>query len=377
MKNKLTEHLLSIFFVTVVLLTALFLLRKEDKPLFLKYSSEIEAYLSTKFINPSDPFHQKLLRDMLQLYYPERTAGNDSVLRALIENIPAKQQIDMQRAHIRQNLNWKKFGQLLQMYGKFLFIYMLVMWLTYYGVQTIGALRFVRKKQRTFSRLAEIITLYAQLWRSHRWRQRLLFVRELLRIIARNLARMAAYFILFSPAYVIAYSVRTDFTTGSFPFLIFLGVVSNGLLINYANKFYTFLINESRKGYVLTAIVKNLHNNYSFQGVDGISLRAIFSMKKNFSGHVFNHIYMNARYQYMATLKEQASFLITGLIIIEMALNIHGHLNYELLQHLLYRNYDIVIAGILFIFYTVKITDMVVDYLLHRQNLRFENIENS
>jgi ABC-type dipeptide/oligopeptide/nickel transport system permease component len=92
---------------------------------------------------------------------------------------------------------------------------------------------------------------------------------------------------------------------------------------------------------------------------------------------VFDHIFKNAQFQYLSTLKEQASFLITGLIIIEMALNIHGHLSYELLRQLLYKNYSIVTVIILGIFYTVKLTEIATDYFIHRQTLRYENREST
>lgn len=88
---------------------------------------------------------------------------------------------------------------------------------------------------------------------------------------------------------------------------------------------------------------------------------------------MFDHIFSNAAHQYLPTIKEQASFLISGLIIIEMALNIHGHLSYEMLRQLLYRNYSIVAVIILFIFYTVKATEIVADYLVFRGNEKLEN----
>ncbi len=63
----------------------------------------------------------------------------------------------------------------------------------------------------------------------------------------KALLKGVAYTILFAPAYVIAYSFKTRIDTDSLLFMIVLGVVSNGLLINYANKFYAFLAAESRK----------------------------------------------------------------------------------------------------------------------------------
>jgi hypothetical protein len=141
----------------------------------------------------------------------------------------------------------------------------------------------------------------------------------------------------------------------------------------YSNKFYAFLTAESRKGYIDTAIVKNLHTSFDFNRPDGIPLKSIFKPVKDFKGHIFEHIFRNARFQYLSTIKEQASFLITGLVIIEMALNIHGYLNYEMLRQILYKNYDIVIFIILGIFYIVKLTEILTDLLTHREAMKYEN----
>ena len=127
------------------------------------------------------------------------------------------------------------------------------------------------------------------------------------------------------------------------------------------------------KGYIETAVVKNLSTSYDHHTKDGISYKAIMRPVKRFDGHVFGHIFKNAQYQYFSTIKEQASFLITGLIIIEMALNIHGHLSYEMLRQILYKNYDLVIVIILGIFYTVKLTEVVTDLIMHREALKYEN----
>ena len=103
------------------------------------------------------------------------------------------------------------------------------------------------------------------------------------------LIKLFIYLVLFSPAYVIAYSFKTKFDTDSIIFMIILGVISNALLITYSQKFYTFLITESNKGYVETAIVKNLNNNYSFAS---IQISSILNLNKFFKGHVFDHIFI-------------------------------------------------------------------------------------
>ena len=188
--------------------------------------------------------------------------------------------------------------------------------------------------------------------------------------LIKALLKLAMYLILFSPAYVIAYSFKTKFDTDSIIFMIILGVISNALLITYSQKFYTFLITESNKGYVETAIVKNLNNDYSF---GSIQISTILNLKKFFPGHVFNHIFINAQHQYYPTVKEQAAFLITGLIIIEMALNIHGHLSYELMQNLLYQKYQLILIIIFLIYLMVKATEIFVDVFIYKLNKKYQN----
>jgi hypothetical protein len=139
-------------------------------------------------------------------------------------------------------------------------------------------------------------------------------------------------------------------------------------------KYHTFLVSESRKGYVKTAIVKNLDSKLIFNKQKGISLVSIFRLNKKFPGHIFDQIYENVRFQYLNTLKEQASFLISGLIIIEMALNIQGHLCYELMQNILYQNLSVILLILFGIFLIVKLTQIVIDIVLMKQQLRIGNI---
>ena len=234
---------------------------------------------------------------------------------------------------------------------RFLFVYVAVMVLTYYGAQTLALFRFVKAKQAVANPPSRTTSA------------------------AYGIAWTMISFLLFAPGYVIVYSLKSVIDTSSVFLMIILGVVSNGVLVNYANKFYTLLVNESRKGYVETALVKNIHSSYEWNAVDGIRLRKMIRLRKRFPGHVLDHILQNARHQYRSTLKEQASFVITGLVIIEMALNIQGHLCYELLQSLLFKNYDAVLGIMFVIFCAVKITDLAVDIWIWRSERRFANVE--
>jgi len=352
-KSKIFEHILSIVFVSALLITALFAVTdtsRRDGNGGGKYQSQ-QGLGDIGFVEINSPFHRALLQDVADIFYPGSHDRNVSLVRAALLMQERALSDRLQTAYVKERLTPAKMAALAGMYVKFLVVYIVVMFLTYYGVQTLAVWQFVRERRRAGAE------------------------DSLGRIIARlagRLASFAASMVLFSPAYVIAYSMRTDLNTDSTFFMALLGVISNGLLMVYATKFHAFLTAESRKGYVETALVKNLDSSYDV-GRGGISAADILRPFKRFDGHVFDHIYRNARFQYISTIKEQAAFLITGLIIIEMALNIHGHLCYEMLRQMLYKNWDVVIAILLAIFYTVKLTELVADAWAHRAALRYEN----
>lgn len=360
MKRTVIEHVLSALFVTIVVSAAVMFYSARREALREEEIGAARPFLESSVTEFDSPFKKALFRDLLEVYYPGRQADNEKLYDAVVNQRVSTFGADPRRAQRKQSLTPGRFGSLLLMYGKFLLVYVIVMLLTYYGVQTLGVWRFVRQRRRTE---LEITGLAGSGPIKHARR------------VAAAAGEMCAYFVLFSPAYVIAYSIRTEFNTDTTLFMVILALLSNGLLVTYANKFYHFLVAESRKGYVRTARVKNLNNSYRQDTPDGIPLRAIFRPVKHFEEHVLEHIYRNAHYQYLATLKEQASFLITGLVIIEMALNIHGHLCYEMLRQLLYRNFDIVAVIALSIFYTVKITELATDTAIHRENIKYGNIQ--
>ena len=353
MKHKIFEHLAGMVFVTIFLLLALAIVNHLSSVEQQRQSAGMDRFGDLSFVDFNNQFECALLKDVVNIYYPGRYDRNDSLVKSIVRYERRRFSDRLQNAQVSERLTLARFTGILGMYVRFLIIYVLVMILTYYGVQTLAVFRFAYKRRRAISGPGTA-------------------VQKIRRGVVNFLAGFGT-FVLFCPAYVIAYSIRTEFNTDTVLFMILLGVVSNGVLITYANKFYAFLVAESRKGYVDTAVVKNLHAGFRFHSADGISLGSILSPRKKFRGHLFDHVFRNARYQYLSTIKEQASFLITGLIIIEMALNIHGYLNYEMLRQLLYKNYSIVMVIILCIFYTVKMTEIFADWLLHKESRKYEN----
>ena len=354
MRSKLLQHGIGIILVSFLMAGTLVFFQHRTEHRHRQRTAKVGILMDAPVEKLNDPFERALLVDCLDLYFPGRPDSNAALADEFFTIKEDEFTASMQSSYRTKRLTGATLLELALMYGNFLVIYLVVMALTYYGVQSLGVLRFVLRQQT--------------LQRSDTRHRTSLF-----RSLPVAVLKTAAYLVLFSPAYVIAYSIRTEFNTDSSFFMIILGVISNGLLVMYTNKFYAFLTVESRKGYVESALVKNLCSNYVFSSRDGISLRSVFRPVKRFDGHVFGHIFRNAQFQYLSTLKEQASFLITGLVIIEMALNIHGHLTYELLRQLLYKNYAIVIVIMLAIFYTVKLTEMVTDILVHREMKRYEN----
>ena len=145
--------------------------------------------------------------------------------------------------------------------------------------------------------------------------------RTLLKVLLSMAGTALVSLVLFSPAYVVAYALKGRVEISSLFFLVLLAVLTNGMLVNYATGFLTLLTAESRKGYVDTALVKNLAADWSWNTRHGVPAEVLWRPGASAPGHVFHHIYLQARYQHLPALKEHASFLITGLIIIEMALN--------------------------------------------------------
>ncbi|MFN0158472.1 MAG: hypothetical protein ACKVRP_10420 [Bacteroidota bacterium] len=369
MKATLAEHIFSILLVSCTMGAVAMYMADEGFSNQASHVTTIEPHLNLDSVNLNDPLHRALLKETLDIFRPGRGDTNDSIVHVLQRFRQEKfASTEFKSGAEKRNLSWATVSRLWPMYLQFILSYLVVMVLTYHAARSLAILRFVRNKQGRKSYLAEMV--------EHLRRPQAHNPASFVRILAfpmKAFTKAVAYTVLFAPAYVIAYSLRSGFDTDSFLFMIVLAVISNGLLITTTSKFYTFLIAESRKGYVDTAIVKNLNASYHWGTSDGISVKAVLRPGRLLPSHVFRHIYMNARFQHIPSLKEHGSFLITGLIIIEMALNIQGHLGYEMLQNILYKQYDVVLTIIVAIFLVVKATEIGVDVWFHREAQTYEN----
>jgi hypothetical protein len=371
----LRDHLLGVAVVVIAFAIVMLMVRETSDERLLARQRVVEPYLRLHSFDPGDPLHRALLKESLALFYPDRPESSDSILKA-IDDWRQEQFTNaaLKSGAVAKGITWEKAGPLALMFMKFVLVYLVVLALSYYGAQTLGMLMYIRMKQGAAASLTRFMIAAKELVAPVPDRSRISSAAQALLALLQAAAGGVAMTVLFAPAYVIAYSFKTQFETDSIPFMIVLGVISNGLLITYANKFATFLLHEGRKGYVETAVVKNLNASFVWNTPDGVPLRAVFAFRKSFPGHVLHHASTNARYQYLPTVKEQAAFLITGLMIIEMALNIQGHLCYELLQTILFRDYTVALTIMMAIFLVVKATDIGVDAWHRTESRRYGNL---
>jgi hypothetical protein len=373
MRQKFTGHFISILFIGFIFFIIHTWVKSESTEKTYNYGDQIQDYMQLPFLDLNSPEDRILLQETLNFYDPRNLAQHNDLMVDLEHYLNDRMTVSVRIRELSDGISVKRLMIILGMLLKFAVVYILVLLLTYYGVETFAIYRFIRT-QNPLTFITSLTVAGQRVMNARSWPKRLNYLWQLLVKIGLGLLRALIMLTLFAPAYVIAYSFKTSFDTDSLLLMIILGVISNGLLITYTQKYYTFLVSESRKGYVQTAIVKNLKHEYRFRRKDGISFSSIFRLKKKFPGHVFGHIYQNVRVQYLNTLKEQASFLISGLIIIEMALNIQGHLCYELMQNILYKNFSAVLIIIFGVFLIVKLTEIFIDHLVSVQRRKIDNI---
>ncbi len=371
LRDKILSHILGIIVVGAIFAVVVVDVdsrRSEERASHLG----IQKYLRLNDVDFGDPVDRAVFRESLRIFYPGQGVRNDSLLQA-IEELRQREFTDprFKTGNNLQGLTPELLEQLTGMYFQFVAVYAVVLVLVYLGAQRIGVYRFVKMKQHRESYLRQAWSAFTGMRRAGGGWKNWDGIVSVVLPLGKALIKGFALVTLFSPAYVIAYSVKTTFDTSSLPFMALLGIVSNGVLIYAANKFFTFLVAESHKGYVRTAIVKNLRASYEWDTADGIPTRSLLRIRGAFRSHVFSHIFLNARFQFIPALKEHASFLVTGLVIIEMALNIQGHLCYELLQQILYGQYDVACAIIFSIFLTIKMTEIILDVWFDREKSRY------
>lgn len=361
------------FLLILLLFIAAFVLARNYKTAAIEGESGVfSEYLEIEEFDVSNPLHRILLKETLDKFYSDNPKENEKVFTALEQyNFEQYTNPVYKTGADKGYLTFSKIPGIIWQFIPFVIIFLIVLAITYYGSVSLGTVKFVQYKRGEESALLRLFGFVKNNVRKQNFYKNKNFYTGLFIRIGILIITFFGYIILFSPAYVAAYAIRTEINTDTYFFMIILGIFTNSILINYINRFYTFLFHENKKGYVETAKVKNLNEDY--RDAQFFNTKNLSRPVKKFSGHLFGHIYANSVYQFIPGIKDLASFLITGLIIIEMALNIQGHFGYELLKQVLYKNYDVVVFYIFLIFLLVKATELSVDILYNRIRSRYEN----
>jgi hypothetical protein len=328
--------------------------------------NRIEALANAPGIDWSRPLHKEIFRDTYRFLNDVPEQSIDSML-ARIEEARLVLLTDPSRklGGERRRFSWAVVAEILPMYVMFVGVLAAVLLCTYLAARAMAIWKFVLHEQGRSSAIREYLSYVEAkgFWQSL----------NRLELPVKALVHGIGSIVLFAPAYVIAYSLRTSLDTENLLFLAVLAIVSNGVLVHSANRMYTLLVAERRKGYVQTALVKGVSGNFEWSRPGGLSRAVLFTPVRKGEGHVFKEIFRNAHLQFIPSLKEHVSFIVTGLVIIEMALNIKGHLCYILLQHILFRQYDIAIAIVFLIFVSVKAAELCLDVWHFRELRRYSN----
>ncbi|NUQ80969.1 MAG: hypothetical protein HUU10_05090 [Bacteroidetes bacterium] len=302
----------------------------------------IARWLSVPGIDWQDPLHQAIVADLIEAANPDsdgemvvrsiRRYQSDQLARGLAEN---RQQAGL--------VFHDPFNALRQ-FSEFTLLYAIVLIFSVFGAQTIGTYRFllfIRKEEQE----------------SEGW---------------HDAGRTLLLFVLFSPGFLVAYSLKAFWTADSWPVLVALGLLTNGSLALYSQKFLNLLLTNHHHGFIQMARVRGVNENFSPGKPDGVPWRVILSWKKSCPGHLLHHSMLNARLDYGPTAREQAAFTVTCLIILEMALNIQGRFGYELLRQVLFRNLPDVLIMMASLFLLVRATEWVVDVQRYRKQLSMD-----
>ncbi len=147
MVTKFNAHIISILFVALIFLIIQFFLLSSDSRSSYYHIDEIENYTQLDFLDLSNPKDQILLRESLDFFEPHKTMQHDTLLSEI--ELYLKDRFT-QTARSRDNeadITLTKLSEILMMILKFSFIYVLVLLITYYGVETFATYRFIRFQQ--------------------------------------------------------------------------------------------------------------------------------------------------------------------------------------------------------------------------------------
>ncbi len=129
MSRRLWEHIVAVLLISVFFIMLVSYFQSQPKDDF-KEDPQLEEWLQLNFLELDNPLHREVLKETLQRFEPDTSP--DELLSELDAYRSA--QISAATRQVRQSegLTAGRIPDLIDMYWKFIFVYLLVMTLTYY-----------------------------------------------------------------------------------------------------------------------------------------------------------------------------------------------------------------------------------------------------
>jgi len=167
MKPKIIVHLISIALVSIIAFSIIFAVDKGKAIERKSAVAGIKGMPDLSFVDFSNPFQKALALDAMNIYFPGNFDANSANVTAAANAQEKAFRDKLQHSNNDERLTWSRWWGILAMYGKFFAVYVVVMLLTYYGVQTMGVWRFCRKKSKGIW-YPPVSFSYTRAWRSQR-----------------------------------------------------------------------------------------------------------------------------------------------------------------------------------------------------------------
>jgi hypothetical protein len=314
-----------------------------------RYNNESTLeYPEFSTLNVTDSLDIAILHTSVRDFFPA------SEVKSVIETVFADQQ-KRQTAFGRQfrALNWHEFYTVLKQAILFASLFFFSFFLLGFMAERLAVYAFFfKKKKRRYS--------YRQLAlkvRDKKNKQAYLIL--ISRLFLSALLGWTKTLLLFTPAFILAYMFKAEFDAFTLFSYLILVVFSNGTLIVLKERFLALFQSEAKRGYLETAKVKQLK-------IPFIKRITLYSFLRRFQRLVwqesaFLHLYLNAKKQIIESSKTFALFLMSVMIVVEMALNAQGFFGYELLRALFQGNSHLVCLQLLFIYIFLIATDLFTE----------------
>ncbi len=364
-KNEIRRHFVNLAIFLAIFFALIYAVKtNKSEPVY----ASIEKLFAETGLSPTDELDRAVFRDVVSNFYEKSKAEKIlSDFDAYLTEVATKR--EYKTGNDVRNLDFAFAFQLTLKGLKFFGYFAVIGFLLFYLSESFGLLKLKLKALRKDKIHQELVLRLKTL--KNRAAPRKKERKQILGLTLALLVKTAAYFVLFSPVYLVAYVFKFNYENVTFIAYVFLAAFTNGTLAASVNKFYRLLESEKSKGYVETAKIKGLKAGFGKN--DGVTLARIFAPQKYFGEHILKIIYENAHRQFIASFKEIARFLITGMIIIELSLNMQNGIFYEMLQSLMNREFDVALFIFALVFTVIKLSETATEFVYCKINRRYEN----